>query len=520
MNKAKLILATVLLVVVLIPKVVLAGNEIELLSSLELSSDDSTDKVLLIDNANVYEKMDKSYNKGYYPTVQNGVATLALPLISSDNILHNQIRVTIDLGDPSSAPFEFKNYDKTVKLKSHAVNNGSGTTDSFLVAVALPLVDNPTTGRYPVIIKVTGQWADGSSFSQEFSLFVTISDGIDGSDPAATPEPESSLESEPLSESEQLPESEPQPTPEPVEQPVPQAKILLDHLSINSTPVVTGEEFSLSATFRNTNESQSLNNVKITITGETADIVPVGEDTGSFYFKQIDKQDTVTIEMKMKVAQNAKAEPHKIKFAIEYEGHKATAYTATEEAVIQITQPVRLEFDEPQIPKEVNAGDTISVSMNVMNLGLSTVRNVRMLVEGQGLLPEKTAFLGNIESGASKKGDLYVFVGTLEMTDSGSIKSDDKYGMTEGKILLTYEDEYGKEYTKNFEFSTKINPPIIMVDENTEQEEVKNQGQWWVSVIVVAVIIVSIIGIRAYTKKRQERIRQQEDEELSEHLQF
>lgn len=57
--------------------------------------------------------------------------------------------------------------------------------------------------------------------------------------------------------------------------------------------------------------------------------------------------------MKMKVAHNAKAEPHKLKFAIEYEGDKATAYTVAEEVVIQIAQPVRLEFDEPQIPKEV-----------------------------------------------------------------------------------------------------------------------------------------------------------------------
>ncbi|MFP3153726.1 hypothetical protein LQZ18_04715 [Lachnospiraceae bacterium ZAX-1] len=511
MDKAKRILTMVLMAILLMPNIALAGNEIESPSPQEPIPVTSMDKLLFIDNDNVYEKMDKAFKKGYYPAVKNGVATLVLPLMASESILQNQIRVTFNLGDPVFAPFQFKNYDKTVKLKNHSVNNGSGTADSFLVAIDMPLVDNPTMGRFPVIITATGRWADGLSFSQEFSLYVTISDGIDPGDASTL---------EPIPESEPIPEPEPVSTPETEEQPVPQAKILLNSFSVNPSPVVAGEEFRISATFRNTNESQSLDNVKITVTGETVDIVPVGDDTGSFYFKKIARQETITIDMKMKVAQNAKAEPHKIKFAVEYEGHKATAYTATEEAVIQVTQPVRLEFDEPQMPKEVNAGDTILVSMNVMNLGLSTIHNVRMLVEAQGLLPEKTAFLGNIESGAAQKGDLYAFVRTLNMTDSDAVQGKDRYGMTKGKVFLVYEDEYGQEYTEEFEFSTNINPPVILIDEELkEDEEPKNQSQWWISVIAVAGIIVAIANIRTYIKKQQERIRRQEDDDLAGHSQ-
>ena len=504
MNKLKLILTMILMTMLLMPSIALADNENEPPSSM--------DKVLFIDNDNVYEKMDKPYNQGYSPTVENDTATVVLPLTASESVRNGQIRVTFNLGDPDSAPFRFNNYDKTVKLENHPINNGSGTADSFLVAIEIPLAENRTMGRYPVIITTGGEWADGSSFSQEFSVFVTISDEISTGD---APMPESTPTSESLPESESLPGSESSSTPETEKQPVPQAKILLDRISINPSPVMTGEEVSVLATFRNTNETQSLNNVKITVTGETADIVPVGDDTGSFYFKKIAKQETITIDMKMKVAHNAKAEPHKIKFAIEYEGDKATAYTAEEEAIIQITQPVRLEFDEPQIPKEVNAGDTISVSMNVMNLGLSTVYNVRMSVEAQGLLPEKTAFLGNIESGADKKGDLYVFVGTLNMTDTEAEQGEDNYGLTDGKVLLLYEDEYGQEYTKEFEFSTKINPPVMMADEEPEEEEPKNQGQWWISVIAVAGIIAAIAAMRIYIKKKQKRIRQQEEDDLT-----
>jgi hypothetical protein len=132
-------------------------------------------------------------------------------------------------------------------------------------------------------------------------------------------------------------------------------------------------------------------------------------------------------------------------------------------------------------------------------------------VEAPGLIPDKTAFMGNIESGAAGKGDMYVFVGTLDMTDAGTARTEDKYGMTNGKVLLVYEDQYGQEYTEEFEFSTTINPPVIMVQEEPEEEEPPNQNQWWISVVTAAAIIAALLGIRGYARKRQARIREDEE---------
>ena len=564
----KVILAMVCVLIVLMPNTILASNENELLFSDKSISDMSADsecdfsfqegidtdkkndsnnklvvtnefvpdtglsnennlpcpneprpdiaqgKILSIDNENVYEKMNKTYDEGYYPIVQNETATLVLPLIASGDILNDQIRVRFDLGDAVSSPFRFDNYDKTVMLQSHPVNNGVNVVDSFLISVDIPLVENWTEGRFLVNVKTAGQWADGSPFLQEFPLYVTLVAETDSSDilsPPLSPVPQPEEVPQPVPESGNLSKSEPA-----EEQPVPQAKIMLESFSVNPSFVMTGEEFSILAVFRNTNKKQSLNNVKITVTGETTDVIPAGgDDTGSFYFERIASQGAAAIDMKMKAAYNAEAGPHKIKFAIEYEGNKAMAYTTAEEALVQIMQPVRLEFDEPEIPKEVNAGDTILISLNVMNLGLDMVHNVRMTVKAQGLVPEKTVFLGNIESGAAKKGDLYVFVETLNMSDSKTIKKDGNYGVTEGNVILLYEDEYGQEYTKQFGVRTNINPPVILTKKESEEEEKpKNQGQWWISVIIFAGIIVSFAGIRIYTRKKKERILRQEDDDL------
>jgi len=495
MKKGKQTLVMVLLLV-LMPQTIWGSDE------------GAKSNALLIDNVHVYENMDKSYQKGYTPIVKRGVATLVLPLIAAEpeSIGQDQIRVTFQLGDPASAPFQFKNYDKTVKLKSHSVNNDRDKTDSYLVETDIPLIAEPVAGRYPVVITASGQWVDGTPFSQDFSLYVTIQDGVN---PSITPTPEPTLEEE--MDAEPASEAASASPVETEELPKSQAKILLESCLIDPSPVMSGEEFRISATFRNTSETQSLDNVKITVTGESADIIPMGDVTGGFYFKKIANQETVTLDLKMKTAANVKAEPHKIKFAIEYEGDKATAYTAAEEAVLQIAQPVRLQFDEPQIAKEVNAGDTLSVSLNVMNLGLSMVHNVRMSVEAKGLLPEETAFIGNIESGAAKKGDLYVFVNTLA-TGSETAESEDKYGTTKGKVILLYEDEYQKEYREEFEFSTKINPPVILTEEEPKEEKETNQGQWWISILAVAGMIAVIVSMRTYARRRQERIRRQEEE--------
>lgn len=460
---------------------------------------------LLIDNENRYEHMDRAYQDGYDPEVTEDAVRILLPLTSESRVKDDRLRVSFDLGDPGSSPFAFRNYDRTVSLKKHSVNGGKEETNSWLIDVEIPLISDYQGGRYPIAITVSGQWEDGSTISQEFLLYVTVSE-------SETEPPSSLLEDSGISEDSgmisqgSVPDAET--TPEPTKEPPSQARVLLKTFSVNPSPVQTGETFELTAVFLNTSDEQTMDNVKITVREETGKVVPEGEGTGSFYFKSIGKQKTAAIEMKMRVAHNAGEDPCKLQFTVEYEDKDGEAYTVQEEAAIQLFQPLRLEFDEPQIPKEVNAGDTLSVSGNVMNLGLGTVYNVRMQVEASGFLPEETAFLGNIESGSAKRGELYAFVGAFDSDKTG----EEKYGDTKGKVIFLYENEYGQEYRKEFSFSTRINPPVILGSEEEEKEEKpKRQGQWWISVIGVGAALAAFLVGRIYIKKRQEKLRRQEE---------
>lgn len=441
-----------------------------------------TGNVLEIDNTNLYPGMDRPYSSGYMPTVANGAASIVLPLTARQALMGSRLNVTVDLGDAASSPFVFQNYDKTISLQEHSVNNDTAKAKAYLISLSLPLTDGRANGRYPVTLNVQGQTESGMPFMQSFTLYVTITDGTD---PNATPAPE--------------------PVPE-EQEPAPQPKAMISGYSVNPSPVLAGQEFDLSVTLKNTNGSQPMRNVKVTVGGETADVVPMGE-TNSFYFRRIGAEEAVTVSTKMLVQQTAEPAPQKILLHIEYEGDKQTAYTSDESIVIQVKQPIRIEFDEPEIPEQVNAGDTLSIPMNVMNMGRGTVYNVRAELAAPGLVPEGSLFLGNLESGAAKKGDLYVFVGTLESEDG----TDARYGLTSGSITLTYEDEFGEAEVQEITFSTNINPPVINAPVEEEEEEPQTQSQWWISVILAGAAVGVILGVLYVRKRRQRKAEEDED---------
>ena len=452
--------------------------------------------VLAIDNENLYPGMDQPYSSGYMPAVAGGSASIVLPLVPAQELQGGSINITVDLGDASSSPFVFQNYDKTVGLKEHMVNNGAGRAKACLVELNLPLAEGRLSGRYPVTVSVQGQVQGGAQFTQAFTLYVTVTDGIDPNAPVAQDPGDADAPAGGTGGGGGAGGGEAKPKP----------KVMLGGYSVNPSPVLAGQEFGLSVTLQNTSDSQPIKNMKVTVSGETADIIPMGE-TNSFYFKKVAKQESAAIDTRLMVQQTAEPKPQKILLHVEYEGDGGTEVTSDESIVIQVKQPVRIEYDEPEIPQEVNAGDTMSVSMNVMNMGKGTVYNVRAEVEAPGLVPEGSLFLGNLESGAAKKGDLYVFVSTLD-----SSGADAKYGYTNGKMKLSYEDEFGEVSTQEFDFSTNINPPVINAPQEEEEEEKpETQSQWWISVLILGAVIGGILGIRYALKRRKQKAEDNED---------
>ena len=149
-----------------------------------------------------------------------------------------------------------------------------------------------------------------------------------------------------------------------------------------------------------------------------------------------------------------------------------------------------MELEQPQAPESVNAGDTLPLDFQVLNMGRSGAYNVRIELDVPGLIPSETAFIGNMEPGTAMQAQMDVFIGTKIMSEG--YEGEDKYGYTSGKIRLIFEDSAGQEFVQETDFNTTINPPVINSQPEQPEEEEETAGQWWISLIIGAGIIAAV----------------------------
>ena len=229
--------------------------------------------------------------------------------------------------------------------------------------------------------------------------------------------------------------------------------------------------------------------------------------SNTIYIDKLAKDTTTDIELKFKTDLETPAQRYNIMLAIEYDNSDAVTLSSSGSIPVMISQPLRVEMEAPKIPEQVNAGDTMPVSFQVMNMGRSKVYNVRIELSAPGLIPSGTAFIGNMEAGTASNADMDVFIGTKDMTEG--YEGEDQYGFTNGRITLIYEDANGQEYTTDTEFSTKINPPVISAVSAQPEETPETASQWWISLIVggaVVAILAIILIARSKKGKRHEDI--------------
>lgn len=425
---------------------------------------------LKIDDKNLYDGMEKPYKSGYAPAIKNGKAIIVLPLLAEGN--PGKLTVTPNLGDASSAPFVFKNYQKTIGQTEQKINGTEETKKIYYIRFDLPLAKSRMNGTYPVLIDVAGK-----DISQSFTTYVTIKDGKDPN--AVTQEPTV---------------SEPKPESQPI--------VLVESSSVAPEVVEAGQEFTATVRLKNTNEKKAVQNMTVTISTE-AEGFTLLEDTNTKYIKKLGKGESMELQFRYKTGLEVPAGKYSIALAMSYDNTDAQTLASSGMVDVSVSQPMRVEAVLPEVPAEVNAGDTIPMSFQIMNLGRGKVYNARCEIDAPGFIPTGAAFVGNLEPGTAGTADVNVFIGTKDMnTDT---PAEEKYGYTSGKITLRYEDENGKESTEEFEISSMINQPIIQSSgEEPVEKKPEAAGQWWITVAIGAAVLIAAVVI-VLVRRRKKR---------------
>lgn len=431
---------------------------------------------LEIDTENIYDGMDKAYEDGYVPKISNGMMYLVLPLLSNGEIHDNEIKVSLNLGSSSSSPFEIANYEKTFEPKKVKPKNSEEKVELFLVEFDVKLSSSRTNGVYPVVVNVSGYDDSGSAINCTYTLYVTITDGKSNEPPQTYVET---------------------PTAEPV--------VFISNSVMVPGEAMAGEEFTLTLTLKNSLTTKSVKNMLVKV--DTGNLhINLLEDTNIFQIDKIAAGGETTLTLRFGTDASVPAGKYTLNFTFNYDSSKTLNLSSSGTAIVEIQQPANMELVMPRFPQDVTVGETIPLSLQVMNMGRDKMYNVRCVVSGYGFAPANTGYIGTMEAGSSATTEVELYI--IALNASPGNESGSQYGGTTGTITLIYEDESGEEFSQEVQFETSVNRPIVEIPQTdtAAEEEEETTNQWWISVVILGGVIcaagIGFILIRQYRKNR------------------
>lgn len=488
---------------------------------------------LKIDSENCYTGMNQPYSQGYAPKVENDTASLVVPVVCQGRLRNDTFKVSLNLSDGTGLPFISEKYEKDIELSQEKVNGSQETISCYLVTFDLKLKDERKNGEYPVILSIHAEDIDGKPLHKEFSVNVVITDEKPASSEPSTDEP---VTDEPST----MEPSTDEPVTEPStgtlkddltgavdvtgpsggdsggassgassgggtasETPTFAPKMIVQSCKSSKDEIQAGDEVTLDITLSNTSSTETVRNMTVTI-GDEGEYLNLLSPTDTIYVESLSAGQTCVVSYKYKILSSAVPGAYGLSVSMDYADSKGASQSASGKIRMMVFQSVKLEFDPLVLNSEVQVGDVVIAQIQAMNLGRSKVHNVRAVIEADGLAPEGTLFIGDIEAGKTATGSVKISVTSLS-------KGSSLYGETKGIVTYYYEDENGKEYEKTGDFITNIKTPFS----NTTEEESDDTGQWWIIMaVVVGILFFLIIGMILHGIRR--RNRQNEVEEKAE----
>lgn len=431
--------------------------------------------VLEIDSSHIYNGMDMAYEDGYLPQISGGTMKIVLPLKCSGGLWDDKLDTSISLDTSATSPFVVENFRKTFYLEAVTPKNGSESQEIYLVTYDIQLSDERRNGTYPVSISTAGFDVSGNAVDTTFTLYITITDG------------KVEKVAQPVVDT---------PTAEPV--------VYISKTVLEPKTAQAGDSFTLTVTLKNSITTKSIRNMLVTVdTGNV--LIDLEENSNIFPVEKIERGGEVELTLHLSTEPAIPSGKYPISFSFKYDSSKTLNLSSNGSTVVEIQQPANMELVMPRFADSVSVGETVPVSFQVMNMGRSSMYNVRCVVSGFGLVPSNTGYIGTMEAGSSKttKVELYI----IALNASSGNENGQQYGGTTGTVTLIYEDETGQEYSQEATFETTVTRPVVQLPQNNTEEEKAEQrvSSWWVSVSILGGVILAAVGTILFIRSKKRR---------------
>lgn len=289
-------------------------------------------------------------------------------------------------------------------------------------------------------------------------------------------------------------------------------RVIVTGFDTDPGTVKAGSNFKLVIHLKNTSKKTAVTNMLFdmqapaTGTGEAAEapaFLPVS-GSSSIYLDKIPADGTKDISIDLNSRADLIQKPYSITMTMKYEDGNAAQFEGESSLAIPVTQEARFEFSEIQImPDTVAVYEEANITCNVYNLGRVKMYNVKAKFEGDAIEGDEQ-FIGNLESGAT---------GTIDGIVTAVAES---YDESNCKLVLTYEDDSGKEYSVEQPFTMTVTAemePADMEMMTDIPEEAGSPVGLIIAIIAVVVVAAAIVTV-VLLKKRKKKIQSSEEEEL------
>lgn len=277
-------------------------------------------------------------------------------------------------------------------------------------------------------------------------------------------------------------------------------KIIIDKYSFEPSEIVAGQTFNLTMSFYNTNNTQDVGNVKVSVASDDGTFTPANSSS-TFYIESIGAKGRIEKDIELLSKADAAPKSYTITVTFEYEDSKGTQLSAREVISIPVVQNPRLVTSDISMPYETYVGQPMPVFLEFYNMGKATLYNLMVKTEGDFDVQGAAYFVGNFEPGRSD-----MFDSTIVPNASGELK---------GAVVFSFEDAGGKqseirkEFTMNaieMQFEKPIDgmPPDEFPQEGMQEEKFYKKPAFLIGIgaaLLVALIVFIIIRKRAKTRK-------------------
>jgi len=399
----------------------------------------------VIDQDRILNGMNRSWRHGYEPSISSNKLTLVLPILSdkANGVIDTELIMT----DETFSPF---------KPQTMSVRTWRSESGIYAVRLPLELYADRNDGDYACTIRISCKTKSG----EELSMDIPYTIKIRGSQPS-------------------------------------QETIRMQITDVN-TNLMVGEDGIITVTLTNPCKTVPFEQPVLRISDSSQEIIPQGADV--IYLDDFAPGESRTITFPVTVKPNASVSHHILAFDLNWTS-LGQAMTQTESYTVPVTQEMRLENGGLKMADSVIAGDSLTITLPLMNMGRADLINVLATVSVPGITEKQSVLVGTIESGETRNAQITITPGKHVTGDFT------------GTMTVEATDNDGNPTSFSLPLSLSVDEPVIIAAVDTTITQTKEMPPYLIyglaggcGLLFLICIVQGIVLRRKIRKLEEDRL--------------